>query len=99
MKTGNLKPEVAAKLKNVEQGAATTVWVATSPQLQNIGGVYCENADIADLDAGNIRTQLRRPIVAAWCSALLRGCRQCKPVMDVKRRNDRHIIPGQLNRA
>ena len=33
--------------KTVEQGAATTVWCATSPQLEGIGGVYCENCDIA----------------------------------------------------
>ena len=35
--------------KNVEQGAATTVWCASSPQLHAIGGVYCENCDIASL--------------------------------------------------
>lgn len=51
---GEIYPEVAAKLKNVEQGAATTVWCATSAQLNDIGGVYCENADIAELDNGNI---------------------------------------------
>lgn len=34
-------------LKTVEQGAATTVWCATSPQLAGKGGVYCENVDIA----------------------------------------------------
>lgn len=34
-------------MKNVEQGAATSVWCATSPQLAGKGGVYCENADIA----------------------------------------------------
>jgi len=33
--------------KTVEQGAATTVWCATSPQLRSLGGVYCENCDIA----------------------------------------------------
>ena len=36
-----------ALLKTVEQGAATSVWCATSPQLAGHGGVYCENADIA----------------------------------------------------
>lgn len=35
--------------KNIEQGAATTVWCASSPQLGDIGGVYCENCDIAPL--------------------------------------------------
>ncbi|MES1174028.1 MAG: oxidoreductase [Myxococcales bacterium] len=34
-------------MKNVEQGAATSVWCATSPELAGMGGVYCENADIA----------------------------------------------------
>jgi hypothetical protein len=33
--------------KTVEQGAATTIWCATSPQLAGLGGVYCENCDIA----------------------------------------------------
>jgi NAD(P)-dependent dehydrogenase (short-subunit alcohol dehydrogenase family) len=33
--------------KTVEQGAATTIWCATSPQLDGRGGVYCENCDIA----------------------------------------------------
>jgi NAD(P)-dependent dehydrogenase (short-subunit alcohol dehydrogenase family) len=34
-------------MKTVEQGAATSIWCATSPQLAGMGGVYCENADIA----------------------------------------------------
>ncbi|RZK57998.1 MAG: SDR family NAD(P)-dependent oxidoreductase [Pedobacter sp.] len=37
-------------LKSLTQGASTTVWCATSPQLDDIGGVYCENADIAQLE-------------------------------------------------
>lgn len=51
---GNIFPEVERKLKNIPQGAATTVWCATSSRLQNIGGVYCEDGDIAELDKGNI---------------------------------------------
>ncbi len=58
---GNLFPEVAAKLKNVEQGAATSLWCATSRQLDGIGGVYCENADIAELDEGNIAHNYNDP--------------------------------------
>ncbi|HLT51271.1 MAG TPA: SDR family NAD(P)-dependent oxidoreductase [Arenibacter sp.] len=46
---GNILPEVAASLKTVPQGAATTVWCATSPMLDQIGGVYCEDGDIAVL--------------------------------------------------
>jgi len=37
-------------LKSLSQGASTTVWCAVSSQLNHIGGVYCENADIAKLD-------------------------------------------------
>ncbi len=35
-------------LKTVEQGAATSVWCATSPMLDGLGGVYCEDVDIAE---------------------------------------------------
>jgi NAD(P)-dependent dehydrogenase (short-subunit alcohol dehydrogenase family) len=34
-------------MKTVQQGAATSVWCATSPQLDGIGGVYCEDCDVA----------------------------------------------------
>ncbi len=34
--------------KSPEQGAATQIWAATSPQLQEKGGVYCEDCDIAE---------------------------------------------------
>ena len=34
-------------MKTPAQGAATSVWCATSPQLDGLGGVYCENSDIA----------------------------------------------------
>jgi NAD(P)-dependent dehydrogenase (short-subunit alcohol dehydrogenase family) len=39
----------ARQLKTVPQGAATSVWCATSPQLDGLGGVYCENCDISPL--------------------------------------------------
>ncbi|MEU8401356.1 SDR family NAD(P)-dependent oxidoreductase [Nonomuraea sp. NPDC048892] len=42
---GNALP---ASLKTPEQGAATQVWAATSPQLGGMGGVYCEDCDIAE---------------------------------------------------
>jgi NAD(P)-dependent dehydrogenase (short-subunit alcohol dehydrogenase family) len=44
---GNILPEVAASLKTIPQGAATTVWCATNPMLKLTGGVYCENVDVA----------------------------------------------------
>ncbi|XUL93217.1 oxidoreductase [Streptomyces galilaeus] len=37
------------QMKTVQQGAATGVWCATSPQLAGLGGVYCENVDISPL--------------------------------------------------
>lgn len=46
---GNMFPEILASLKTIPQGAATTVWCATTPLLDSIGGVYCEDADIAPL--------------------------------------------------
>ncbi|QHA09439.1 SDR family NAD(P)-dependent oxidoreductase [Streptomyces broussonetiae] len=39
----------ARQHKTVAQGAATGVWCATSPQLDGLGGVYCENCDISPL--------------------------------------------------
>ncbi|HTE34150.1 MAG TPA: hypothetical protein VK666_27405, partial [Chryseolinea sp.] len=60
-KNGIIKPEVAAKLKNIEQGAATSVWCATSRELNDIGGVYCEDADVADLDEGKIEHNYDEP--------------------------------------
>ena len=38
---------VNERFKSPEQGASTTVWAATSPQLAGEGGVYCEDCDIA----------------------------------------------------
>ena len=46
---GKVVPDVVASLKTIAQGAATTVWCATSPLLTSIGGVYCEDVDIAPL--------------------------------------------------
>jgi NAD(P)-dependent dehydrogenase (short-subunit alcohol dehydrogenase family) len=37
------------QMKTVQQGAATSVWCATSPRLDGLGGVYCENVDITPL--------------------------------------------------
>ncbi|MBC3539452.1 SDR family NAD(P)-dependent oxidoreductase [Rufibacter sediminis] len=49
---GNMLPEIVASLKTVPQGASTTIWCATSPQLDHIGGVYCEDNDISELHLG-----------------------------------------------
>jgi NAD(P)-dependent dehydrogenase (short-subunit alcohol dehydrogenase family) len=39
----------AKDLKTVPQGAATQVWCATSLLLDGLGGVYCENSDVASM--------------------------------------------------
>jgi NAD(P)-dependent dehydrogenase (short-subunit alcohol dehydrogenase family) len=60
-KNGDIFSEVAAKLKTVAQGAATSVWCATSALLNDLGGVYCEDGDIAELDEGNIEHNYSDP--------------------------------------
>jgi NAD(P)-dependent dehydrogenase (short-subunit alcohol dehydrogenase family) len=49
-------------MKTVEQGAATSVWCATSPQIDGMGGVYCEDCDIAVVNDPN----LGRKGVSPW---------------------------------
>ncbi len=39
----------AKSRKTAEQGAATSVWCATSPQLEGLGGLYAQDCDIAPL--------------------------------------------------
>ena len=46
---GNPVQEVIASLKTIPQGAATTIWAATNPLINEIGGVYLEDVDIAEL--------------------------------------------------
>lgn len=40
-------------LKSVEQGASTSVWCATSSHLDAVGGVYCEDTDVATVIAAD----------------------------------------------
>jgi NAD(P)-dependent dehydrogenase (short-subunit alcohol dehydrogenase family) len=64
----SLSPEEAAAVvasasklggfKSVEAGAATTIWCAVSPQLDGMGGVYCEDADIAVAVPADTKTPL-----------------------------------------
>jgi NAD(P)-dependent dehydrogenase (short-subunit alcohol dehydrogenase family) len=44
---GNWRSREESGFKTVEEGAATQLWCATSPQLDGMGGVYCEDCDIA----------------------------------------------------
>jgi NAD(P)-dependent dehydrogenase (short-subunit alcohol dehydrogenase family) len=41
------------EFKTPEQGAATSVWAATSPQLDGMGGVYLEDCEIAEVATGD----------------------------------------------
>jgi NAD(P)-dependent dehydrogenase (short-subunit alcohol dehydrogenase family) len=51
---------VNERFKSPEQGAATSVWAATSPLLDGLGGVYCEDCDIAELTvAGSADARIR----------------------------------------
>ena len=49
--------------KTVEQGAATSIWCATSPKLDNQGGVYCEDVDITGISE---TTDPSAPGVRPW---------------------------------
>jgi NAD(P)-dependent dehydrogenase (short-subunit alcohol dehydrogenase family) len=40
---------IGGQYKTTGQGAATSVWCATSPQLDGMGGVYCLDVDIAEV--------------------------------------------------
>jgi NAD(P)-dependent dehydrogenase (short-subunit alcohol dehydrogenase family) len=53
---GTIKPGASSThvFKTVAQGAATTVWCAVSPRLKDMGGVYCENCDIAEMIPGDV---------------------------------------------
>ena len=59
---GSIPPQVQAMFKTPEQGASTSVWAATSPQLEGRGGVYCEDCDVAKLaDENSQRWEHARP--------------------------------------
>jgi len=45
--------------KTPEQGAATQVWAATSPQLADLGGLYCADCDIASVSDDGAETSVR----------------------------------------
>lgn len=54
--------------KSPEEGAATQVWAATSPQLDGLGGVFCEDCEISEVstdDAPGVRPYAIDPEAAA----------------------------------
>ncbi|APR74975.1 Short-chain dehydrogenase/reductase SDR [Minicystis rosea] len=44
---GRPRIDPARDVKSIPQGAATQVWCAVSPQLANLGGVFCADCDVA----------------------------------------------------
>jgi NAD(P)-dependent dehydrogenase (short-subunit alcohol dehydrogenase family) len=63
---GSLSDMAAAAFKTPEQGATTTLWAATESRLNNIGGVFCENCDIAVLKKDVDESMKRYMGVADW---------------------------------
>jgi len=47
-KDGNLSEQAKLQFKSPTQGCSTTLWAATSSALDGVGGVYCEDCDVAD---------------------------------------------------
>ena len=52
--------------KSTSQGASTTLWCATNPSLNNIGGVFCEDCDIAKIKSEVDESMQRYFGVADW---------------------------------
>ena len=48
-KDGSIPPAVAAIFKTTTQGCTTSLWAATSPLLDDMPGVYCEDCDVAQV--------------------------------------------------
>lgn len=72
----------AADFKTPQQGAATSVWAATTPLLESRGGAYCQDCDVAgpadhdDMRVGGVKPWAVDPEAAArlWdLSARLTG--------------------------
>lgn len=61
---GKPKIDPAKGMKTLDQGAATTLWCATSSLLNGLGGVYCEDSDVAPIN----REALGRKGVATWAA-------------------------------
>ncbi len=59
--------EMAEKFfKSPSQGAGTTLWCATSPILDGMGGIFCENCDVAERKINLDESMTRFFGVADW---------------------------------
>ena len=63
---GSLSDLAKNFFKTASQGAATTLWCATNPSLNNIGGVFCEDCDIAKIKSEVDESMQRYFGVADW---------------------------------
>ena len=63
---GTLSDMAAAAFKTPTQGATTTLWAATNPMLKDIGGVFCEDCNVAVLKADVEDSMKRYRGVADW---------------------------------
>lgn len=59
---GNPRVDPENGMKTLEQGAATGLWCATSAALDGLGGLYCEDCNIAPINLA----ELGRKGVAPW---------------------------------
>jgi NAD(P)-dependent dehydrogenase (short-subunit alcohol dehydrogenase family) len=61
---GSLKKDMEATLKTIARGAATTLFCATSLLLNGIGGVHCEDNDIATVvDTSSASSQMSNGVL------------------------------------
>ena len=63
---GSLSDLAKNFFKTTSQGASTTLWCATSSSLNNIGGVFCEDCDIAKIKSEVDESMRRYFGVADW---------------------------------
>ncbi len=60
--------EAPEPFKTIPQGAATSCWAASAPELDGKGGVYCEDCHVADVDdtytGGGVRSYAVDPDTA-----------------------------------
>ncbi len=62
------KSDTGFAWKTIPQGAATSCWAATAPELEGKGGVYCEDCHVAEVDdtssTGGVRSYALNPSYA-----------------------------------
>jgi len=62
------KSDTSFAWKSIPQGAATSCWAATAPELEGKGGVYCEDCHVAEQDdestSGGVRSYGLNPSFA-----------------------------------